>query len=181
MNIVNKPRIPRAIASIYAVILVLTLALTALFIGLTIFTPTNAIAGVIASVVLVFVSLVIILIIVSIYRTSYVVKDDELTINATRLIGGPKTIPLNNITSIEKTVIPFGFRLFGASFYGGYCYIPSVGRAFIVITNFEDGLWIKTEHGNYIITPGNPMDFKETIESRIKDRTWLAATDRRVQ
>ena len=181
MNIVNKPKISKVIIAIYEVVVVLTLSLTAFFIGLAIFTPVNVYAGVIASIVLVFVSLVVILILVSIHRTSYVVKDDELTINATRLIGGPKTIPLNTITSIEKTVIPFGFRLFGASFYGGLCYIPSVGRAFIVITNFKDGLWIKTEHGNYIITPRDPMGFKETIESKIKDRIRLAATDRRVQ
>lgn len=181
MNTVNKPKISKAIVTTYAVFIVLTLSLTAFFIGLAVFTPINVVAGVVVSIVLAFVSLVIILILASIYRTSYVVRDDELIINATRLIGGPKTIPLKTITSIEKTVIPFGFRLFGASFYGGYCYFPSIGRAFVVITNFADGLIIKTERENYIITPRDPMGFKETIESEIKDRTRLAATDRRVQ
>jgi len=164
MDIVNRPEISKSIALTYGVFIVLTLALTAFFIGLAVFTPINFYAGVVVSVVLAFVSLVIMLIFASILRTSYVIRDDELIINATRLIGGPKTVPLKTISSVEKMVIPFGFRLFGASFYGGYCYFPSIGRAFVVITNFEDGLWIKTEHGNYIITPSNPLGFKEMIE-----------------
>ena len=164
MDIVNRPEISKSIALTYGVFIVLTLALTAFFIGLAVFTPINVYAGGVVSVMLAFVSLVIMLIFASILRTSYVIRDDELIINATRLIGGPKTVPLKTISSVEKMVIPFGFRLFGASFYGGYCYFPSIGRAFVVITNFEDGLWIKTEHGNYIITPSNPLGFKEMIE-----------------
>jgi len=111
------------------------------------------------------------LILASIYRTSYVVTDDELVINTTRLIGGRKTIPLKKISSVEKTFIPFGTRLFGASFYGGYYHVPSLGRAFLVMTNFQDGLLIKTEQGNYIITPSDPLGFKEIIESKIKNHT----------
>jgi hypothetical protein len=168
MSIVNKPEVSKAIATFYEVMLVLVLALMALFVGLAIFAPIEFIVGVATSVVLAIVASVMILILASFLRTSYVVTEEELVINATRLIGGRKTIPLRTIDSVEKTVIPFGIRLFGASFYGGYYYIPSLGRAFLAITNFQDGLLLKTEHGNYIITPSNPLGFKEIVESRIK-------------
>jgi hypothetical protein len=44
-----------------------------------------------------------------------------------------------------------------------------LGRASLSITNFKDGLSIRTSHGNYIITPGDPLGFKEAIESRIAE------------
>jgi len=72
------------------------------------------------------------------------------------------------VRSVEKSVIPLGIRLFGASFHGGYYHIPGLGRAFLTITNFKDGLLIKTDCGNYIITPSNPLDFKEDIQSAMK-------------
>ena len=171
MSIINKPKVSKAIAAVYEVIVVLTLAVTALFVGLVIFTSIEIIVGVAASILLALVSLMMMLILASIHRTSYMLTDDELVINTTRLIGGRKTIPLKKISSVEKTFIPFGIRLFGASFYGGYYNIPSLGRAFLVITNFQDGLLIKTEQGNYIITPSNPLGFKEIIESKIKNHT----------
>ena len=70
---------------------------------------------------------------------------------------------------MNRTLIPFGFRIFGASFYGGYYYFPSVGRAFMVITNFRDGILIKAEHENYVITPRDPKSFIEAIE-KMKSR-----------
>jgi hypothetical protein len=93
--------------------------------------------------------------------------DEELVIKTTKLIGGDKTIALKSINSIETTVIPFGVRLFGASLHGGYYSVPSLGRAFLAVTNFHDGLLIKTKNRNYIITPKNRLDFKEAIESKI--------------
>jgi len=105
------------------------------------------------------------LILASIYRTKYILTDNELILKASKLIGGSKRIPLETIESVERTLIPFGFRLFGASFYGGYYYLPSVGKAFMVITNFKDGVLIKTKHGNYVITPRNPENLMETIEN----------------
>jgi hypothetical protein len=167
MSIVNKPKVSKAIASFYEAMVVLILALLGFFVGLTMFTPLEFI-GVATSVLLAFVACVLILILASFLRTSYVLTDEELVINATKLIGGRKTVPLRTINSVEKTIIPFGIRLFGASFYGGYFYIPSLGRAFLAITNFEDGLLVKTEHGSYVITPSDPLSFKELIQSRIK-------------
>jgi hypothetical protein len=63
-------------------------------------------------------------------------------------------------------MIPFGIKLFGASFHGGYYHIPGLGRAFLPATNFKDGLLIKTSHGSYVITPSDSLGFKETVESR---------------
>ena len=103
------------------------------------------------------------LILISIYRTEYTLTDEEFVIRATRLVGGSKRICLRDVVHAEKTLIPYGIRLFGASFHGGYYHVPGLGRAFMVITNFEDGVLIKTKHGNYIITPQNPEDFAKTI------------------
>jgi uncharacterized membrane protein (DUF485 family) len=171
MSTVNKPEVSQAIATTHEVILVLIMALMALFAYLTVFTPMELIAGVLVLIVLGFVGLVMTLILASIYRTCYALTNDELIIRTTRLIGGSKTVPLKTINSVEKTVIPFGIRLFGDSFHGGYYYIPSLGKTFMAITNFQDGLLIKTERGNYVITPSKPLDFKKAIESRIKGST----------
>jgi len=46
--------------------------------------------------------------------------------------------------------------------------IPGLGRAFLAITNFHDGLSIKIKNGNYIITPKDSMGFKEAIETTIR-------------
>jgi hypothetical protein len=124
--------------------------------------------GIMAIVVLIvtfgFVEAVMLWILISIYRTQYILSEDDLVLKATKLIGGSKRIPLTTIKSVERTLIPFGFRLFGASGYGGYYYFPSVGKAFVVITNFKDGVLVKAEHGNYVITPSSPEGFIETIE-----------------
>jgi uncharacterized membrane protein (DUF485 family) len=169
MSIVNKPKVSKAIAATYEVLLALIMALMVLFAYLTVFTPMELIAGVVVLIVLAFVGLVMTLILASVYRTCYALTDDELVIRTTRLIGGSKAVPLKTINSVEKTVIPFGIRLFGDSFHGGYYYIPSIGKTFMAITNFQDGLLIKTERGNYVITPSKPLDFKKIIESKIRD------------
>ena len=104
------------------------------------------------------------LVLASLYRTRYVLTDSELVLQAPKLIGGSKRIPLETVESVQRTLIPFGFRLFGASFYGGYYYFPGVGRAFMVITNYRDGVLIKAANGNYVITPSNPDDFIESVK-----------------
>jgi len=47
--------------------------------------------------------------------------------------------------------------------------IIAVPSLFLSITNFKDELLIKTSHGNQVITPNNPLDFKEAIENRKKN------------
>ena len=113
-----------------------------------------------------FIETLMILIFRSLYRTRYVLTDEELVIKTTKLIGGNKKIPLNSITSIESTVIPLGVRMFGASLHGGHYRVPGLGKTFMAITNFDDGLLIKTKNRNYIITPENKLGFKEAIEKK---------------
>lgn len=169
MNIANEPEVSKAVAWLYGGIVVFIAALMVFFAFAGFFTPMGA-TGIAASVVLAFVEAVMLLLLRSLYRTRYVLTDEELVIKTTKLIGGDKRISLKTIESLEDTLIPFGVRLFGASFHGGYYQIPGLGRAFLAITNFHDGLLIKTKNGNYVITPKEPMGFKEAIETRIKKK-----------
>jgi len=166
MNIINKPKVSRVIALVYEILVIFIVALAGIFLYAAFFTPMG-IVGIVASATSTFVGLIMLLILLSLFRTRYILTDEELIIKTTRLIGGGKTIPMKTITSVEKTMIPFGIRLFGASFHGGTYHIPSLGRAFLCITNFSDGLLIKTIHGNYLITPSNPSHFKEAIEDKV--------------
>jgi len=153
MGIFNKPDVSRAIALSYKALVVFIAAVTVFFFFAAFFTPMGTI-GIAATVVSAFVGMIILLILISLYRTRYILTDEEL-IKTTKLIGGSKAIPLKNVKSVEKMLIPFGIKPFGASFHGGYYHVPGLGRAFLTITNFKDGLLIKTSHGNYLITPSN--------------------------
>lgn len=117
------------------------------------------------TIVLAAIETVLIYLLISIYRTKYIVTGDELTIKATKLIGGSKRVRLDDIISAERTLIPFSIRLFGASLYGGHHYVPGLGGAFVTMTNFNDGVLLKTAHGNYIITPREPQKFIEDINA----------------
>src|SRR3990170_974270 len=169
MGMVNKPDVSRIIVGFYVG---MTVFVSVVF-GIVfyfIFTeapPDSLLATAILVPVIILVETVMFLAIASIYRTRYVVTNDELIIKTSSIIGGSKTIPLNTITSAERTLIPFGVRLFGASFHGGYYYLPSLGRAFMVITNYRDGVLIKAKNGNYVITPSNPENFIREIEKNI--------------
>jgi len=115
--------------------------------------------------------LIIILIIVfTISRAKnmeFVVTSDEIEISG---LWRKKRLKLDSIETIEKTPIPFGFRLFGASFIGGKYYLPGIGRADVAMTNFQDGVLVKTkQHKNYVITPKEPYDFIAAVEERLKD------------
>ena len=167
MSIINKPRVSKTITRMYMGLAAFVGCIGLLFIYLGFFTPMGVTGFIAGSIILVLIEPIFISIISSLYKTRYILTDDELVIKTTILIGGRKRIPLNEIESVEKTLIPFGFKLFGASFHGGYYSIPGLGRAFLAITNFEDGLLLKTKKRNYIITPRNPSDFQESIKSRL--------------
>jgi len=169
LSVVNKPEVSRLVAWPYIGLALFMAALIMLFIYAGFFTPMGSL-GILAAAVVVAVEAVMLIIVAAIYRTRYILTDEELVIKATRLIGGQKRIPLRTIRSVERTVIPFGLKLFGASFHGGYYYIPGLGRAFMTITNFNDGVLLKTEQGNYIITPKNPESFRKTVESSMIDQ-----------
>jgi hypothetical protein len=161
--IVNKPEVSRTIAWSYGGLCIFIAAIAVGFALAGIFTPMQA-GGIVSALVLVIVEAIMLLILRSLYTTKYVLTEHEIKLQTTRLIGGNKTISLKDVESVEETLIPFGVRLFGASFHGGYYEIPNLGKAFLAITNFNDGVLIKTKKGNYIITPKDPAEFKEAIE-----------------
>ncbi len=166
MSITNKPEVSKSTALAYGILFVFVLVIAVFFFYAAFFTLMEFVVGIVASAVSTFVALIMLLILASLYRTRYILTDEDLIIKTTILIGGSKTIPLRTVRSVEKILMPFGIKLFGASFHGGYYHIPGLGRAFLTITNFKDGLLIKTDRRNYVITPGIPLGFKEAIEDR---------------
>ncbi len=172
MGAVNKPEVSRVLAGFYAGMAVfLAVVFGIVFFFIYTEAPENSFVGLIVLVVtVVFVEGIMLWLLAAIHKTKYVLTDSELVLEAPRLIGGSKRIPLETIGSMQRTLIPFGFRLFGASFYGGYYYFPSVGRAFMVITNFRDGVLIKAANGNYVITPSNPDNFIENIKKELEQK-----------
>jgi hypothetical protein len=132
----------------------------------SVFTPMGSI-GIVALIGTAGVEVIMLLILRSLHKTRYILTEIELQIETTKLIGGEKRIPLEEVQSVKKTLIPLGIKLFGASFHGGCYNIPGLGRAFLAITNFKDGLLIRTQERSYIITPKDPLSFKDDIETNI--------------
>jgi hypothetical protein len=166
MSIVNKPEVSGPLAWVYIATTALVAALALFFIYLYLQAPI--LGGLVGLIVLVVVEMIIISIVVSLYTTRYTLMQSELILRASIFIGGTKRISLDTIESAERTLIPFGIRLFGASGYGGYYYFPNIGRAFVVITNFKDGVLIKAKQGIYLVTPRNPDEFIESIKKMRK-------------
>jgi len=163
MSLVNRPKVSKYVAGSYMVLVIFIAAVIVFFVYARLFTPMGNV-GLIAAVVSIFVEVIMLLILTSIYRTRYTLTNEQLVIKATKLIGGNKRIRLKEITNVERTLIPFGLKLFGASFHGGYYYVPRLGRAYLTITNFNDGVLIKTKNENYIITPDTPESFIESLK-----------------
>ena len=166
VSIVNRPEVSKTIMWVYAILVIFIAALAVFFAYAAFFTPMGMI-GIAASIVSAFVEVIMLSILQSLYTTKYILTEDEIVIKTTKLIGGDKRIPIKTVESVENTLIPFGIKLFGASFHGGYYQIPNLGRAFLAITNFNDGLLIKTKKRNYIITPKDPVLFKKALEAKV--------------
>jgi len=166
MGITNEPEVSKSTALVYGILFAFIVAIAVFFLCAAFFTFMGFVVGIVASAASTLVSLIMLLILASLYRTRYILTDEELIIRTTVLIGGSKIIPLGTVRSVEKVLMPFGIKLFGASLHGGYYHIPGFGRAFLTITNFKDGLLIKTDRRNFVITPSNPLVFKEAIENR---------------
>jgi hypothetical protein len=99
------------------------------------------------------------------YRTLYTVKPYEIKVYGAM---GTKTIAIDEIESIKKNSIPSGFRLFGSSFLGGWYYFRGIGKTWVSMTNFKDGVLISTKDDKkYMITPKNPEKFIEIVKKRI--------------
>ncbi|MDH5734053.1 MAG: PH domain-containing protein [Candidatus Bathyarchaeota archaeon] len=168
MSLVNRPRVSKYVAGSYIVLVIFIAAVIAFFVYAGLFTPMGNV-GLIAAVVSIFVEAIMLLILTSIYRTRYTLTNEQLVIKATKLIGGNKRVHLKESTNVERTLMPFGLKLFGASFHGGYYYVPRLGRAYLTITNFSDGVLIKTKNENYITTPNTPESFIKTL-NKVIDR-----------
>lgn len=167
MSVINNPKVSSVVGRTYVGIALFIAALVIFFTYAGFFTPMGSL-GVLAAGVLVLIEAMMLLILASVYRTRYILTEEEIVIKATRLIGGDKRVSLRAVRSVERTLIPFGLKLFGASFHGGYYHVPGLGRAFMTMTNFNDGVLIKTERGNYIITPRNSKSFIKTVKNRVK-------------
>ena len=119
-----------------------------------------------AFILLVLIEPLFLMVVQSIKNTRYQIINNDLVIKTENIIGGTRTINLNTITTIERTLYPVGLKLYGASFHGGYYSVPGLGRAHIAVTNLDDIVLIKTNDNNYIISPKNPESFIDLIKTR---------------
>ncbi len=110
----------------------------------SLFTPMGSL-GIVALIGTVGVETIMLLTLRSFHKTRHILTKREFHIETTKLIGGEKRTLLEEGESVEKTLIPLGIKLFGASFHGGYYNIPGLGKATLAITNFREGLPIKTQ------------------------------------
>ena len=161
--LVNKPEISKYILCTYIAFMIGIMALTVYIAHLTAPTPTSMLIKLLVIGILLAVEAILMLVVRSILRLEYVLSGDKLTIKISKLAGGMKEVRIKSIKSVKRTLIPFGFRVFGASFHGGRYYIPGLGWAFMAIANFKDGVLIEAENGKYIITPSRPDEFIEEI------------------
>ena len=169
MKTVNKPRVSQSILRFYQGLTAFIAIIILVFAYTAFFTPAGMTMLGASFILLVLIMPLFIMMIRSINNTRYILLDEELLIDTSSIIGGSKRISYEEIESIERTLIPMGWKLWGASFHGGHYLIPGLGRAFLAITNMSDGVLIKTQSMNYIISPSEPDDFIESLRSRITD------------
>ena len=167
MKTVNKPRVSKSILRFYQGLTAFIAILILVFAYTAFFTPAGITMLGVSFMLLVLIMPLFIMLVRSINNTKYILFDEELLIDTSSIIGGSKRIPLGEIESVERTLIPLGWKLWGASFHGGFYRIPGLGKAFLAITNMGDGVLIRTQSMNYIISPIEPDDFIDTLKSRI--------------
>src|SRR3990170_8355018 len=117
MGAVNKPEISRIIVGFYVGMTVFVSVVFGIvfFFVYTEVPPNSLVAMAVLVPVIILVEGVMLWAVASIYRTKYVLTDTELVLETSSLIGGSKKIPLETIESVQRTLIPFGIKLFGAS------------------------------------------------------------------
>jgi hypothetical protein len=164
---VNKPGVSKSILRTYQGLTAFIVLLSIIFAYLGFFTPAGMVLLGASFILLILILPLFLMVIRSLSNTMYVILDKELLIDTSSIIGGSKRVPLDEIVSVERTLIPVGLKLWGASFHGGRYRIPGLGRAFLAITNMSDGVLIRTQSMNYIISPREPDEFIETLRSRI--------------
>lgn len=157
---VFRPRLSRWIMGMYWAILVFLAAVMTLVPAAT---GMDAFSGALFASVFSLALLLVAFVVVRAYRMKFTVTETRIIING---IFRKNVIEKSDVQSIEKTPVPFGIRLFGASFLGGWYYLPGIGKAWMSIGNFEDGVMITTKgKKHYVITPKKPLDFIRLVKA----------------
>ena len=106
-----------------------------------------------------------IFIMVKAYRMRFTIEKNRIIV---RGVFKKNRIKISDIKSIDKVPIPAGVRLFGASFLGGWYYLPGIGKAWVTMGNFQDGVLISTKKDkHYVITPQEPLKFIQTVKKKM--------------
>jgi hypothetical protein len=162
-NKIFKSKVSKWIAGFYFVIL---LYLLTMLIGIPLFTSMTAFEKSIFIVMFLIITIMISFIIFRAYRLNFIISKDKFMING---LIKKHEIMFSDIKQVKKIPIPFGFRLFGSSFLGGIYYFPGIGKASVIMSNFNDGVLITTKKdNNFIITPKNPLNFIDSLRREIK-------------
>lgn len=165
VSVVNQPRVSSTILRIYIGLAAFIGFLALLFLYSAFYTSAGPVMLGVSFTFIVLLEPLFLMLIRSLRNTRYILTDSEFTIDTSVLIGGSKNIQLESIKSVEKTLYPLGFKLFGASFHGGYYSVPGLGRTFIAVTNFEDAVLIRTTGMSYVISPSDPFEFMEHLKT----------------
>lgn len=156
-------KVSKWIAGLYWVTLIF---LIILFIGIPFTTPMTFFEKSIFLILFFIIILIIFYTIFRGYRLNFIISNDRVIISG---LLKKHEIMYSDIKEVQKIPIPFGFRLFGASFLGGRYYFPGVGNAIVAMSNFDDGVLISTKKGyNFVITPSDPLRFINLIKKRMK-------------
>ncbi len=116
-------------------------------------------------VVLLAVLAIFIFIMLKAYRMRFIIEKNRIIVSG---VFKENRIEIPDIKSINKVPIPAGIRLFGASFLGGLYYFPGIGKAWVTMGNFQDGVLISTKKGkHYVITPQEPLKFIQTVKKKM--------------
>jgi hypothetical protein len=157
---VFRPRLSGWIMGLYWSLLVL---LSAIFLGLAFLAGIEAPLNLLLVCVFILIFALFAFVLSRAHGMRYTVTGSRLVI---RGIFNTNVIPRSDIKSVEKTPVPFGFRLFGASFLGGLYYLPGIGRAWVAMGNFKDGVLVTTRQGkHYVITPQRPLEFVKAVQA----------------
>jgi hypothetical protein len=157
-DMVFKSTVSHWIAGLYWFLLI---GIACLFIAISLFQPATRSQPIILLIVYVIVAAILLATLFRGYRLLFILSKDRLIIRGLLM---KHEVLYYQIKEVRKIPIPFGFRLYGASFFGGKYYFPGVGTATVAMSNFNDGVLISTTSGrHYVITPQNPESFIERI------------------
>ena len=161
-NISFKAAMSRSISAFYMCTIAL---LGVLFGAIIIFAPLVLVEKVLLMGLFALIDMFLLYLLLRAYRTRYTLCQDDLNVYGAM---GTKKIPYGEIESIKRSAIPSGLRLYGVSFLGGWYYLPGIGRTWVSMTNFKDGILISTlDDKRYLLTPAEPERFIQSIKERV--------------